>query len=88
MYFCESTSWRPWKLRTVEDFFFDIDKTKPDLLSDMIMRDQCREEVTSVSELNAKEKEIYDTYVRRYKQMNFSCTDDVKKLILRELHYS
>lgn len=30
-YFCKSSFWKPAPLRKLEDFFFDLDRTKPNL---------------------------------------------------------
>ena len=50
-YFCKSTHWKPVKLRTLEDFFHDLDTTKPDHLSYWKKRGNCDENITSVDEM-------------------------------------
>lgn len=86
-YFCEPTEWRPKKMRTLEDFFFDVDKSKPDFLVEMKNRKQCREEIENLSELNENEKEKYDELIRRYKMQCYQSSDDIKKIILRDLRF-
>ena len=37
--------------------------------------------------MNKAERAKYDIQISKYKQMNFTSSDDVKKLILRDLRY-
>ena len=67
VFFCESTVWRPSKLRTLEDFFFDIDTTKPNHFEEMRFRGQCREDLEYIEEMDGQEKDKYNTIVNRYK---------------------
>jgi len=46
-----------------------------------------RDTVTCTDDLNERETELFERELIRYKQMNFQASDDVKKLILRDLSY-
>ena len=37
--------------------------------------------------MDKDQKQLYDTHVRTYKRQQYSSSDDVKKLILRDLRY-
>ena len=50
-YFCKSTHWKPMKLRTLEDFFHDLDTSKPDHLAYWKTRGNCDENITSADEM-------------------------------------
>ena len=47
-FFTSSTKWRPRPLRTLEEFFFAIDKQKPDFLEQLKNKGDCREEIESL----------------------------------------
>ena len=50
-YFCKSTNWKPAQLRTLEDFFYDFDKGKPDHLAFWKKKGDCAEDIESVDEM-------------------------------------
>ena len=66
-YFCKSTEWRPTKLQKLEDFFYDLDKTKPDHLEYWKTRGECSEEITSIDEMTEPQRIKFDEFVRNYK---------------------
>ena len=49
---CEATGWQPEKLRKLEDFFYAVDKSKPDHFEEAKTRGRCRPDLTSVDEMN------------------------------------
>ena len=53
----------------------------------MRFRGQCREDLEYIEEMDGQEKDKYNTIVNRYKQQNYTASDDVKKIILRDLKY-
>ncbi len=63
MYFSDRTAWRPQKLRRVNDFFYDVDKAKTDLMPEMKRKRELREEVETVKEMNEEELRIYNDKV-------------------------
>ena len=65
---CEATGWQPEKLRKLEDFFYAVDKSRPDHFEDMKIRGVCRPDLTSVDEMNEKERTKYDETVERFKE--------------------
>lgn len=75
------------QLRSLEDFFYDVDKARPNHLEEMKTRGTCRPELESIEEFDEKERETYDLTLSRYKQMNYTSGDDVKKIIIRDLLY-
>ena len=87
MYFCDRTAWRPQKLRRLNDFFYDVDKAKTDILAEMKLKRQCREEIEKVIDMNEKELRDYNDRVESYKQLYYNQSDDIKKIILRDFVY-
>lgn len=85
--FSDAGGWRATPLRTLEDFFYDVDKARPNHFEEMKTRGTCRPELESIEEMNAQERERYDLTLQRYKQMNYTSGDDVKKIIIRDLLY-
>ena len=84
---CEATGWQPEKLRKLEDFFYAVDKSKPDHFEDAKSRGLCRPDLTSVDEMDEQERARYDETVERYKETTYISSDDIKRIILRDLLY-
>ena len=63
VFFCESTEWRPTKLRKIQDFFYDIDKMKPDHFAQYKENGRCREELEKIDDMNEIEREFFDAIV-------------------------
>ena len=53
----------------------------------MKTRGLCRPELESIDDMNEEERERFDVTVARYKQMNYTSGDDIKKILLRDLLY-
>lgn len=71
----------------LEDFFYNVDKTRPDLFELAKTKGDCRDELESIDEMNEEERESFDSAVERYKRNNYTSSDDVKKIIIRDLLY-
>ena len=84
---CEATGWQPEKLRKLEDFFYAVDKTKPDHFEEAKSRGLCRPDLTSVDEMNEKERARFDETVDGFKETTYISGDDIKRIILRDLVY-
>ena len=84
---CEATGWQPEKLRKLEDFFYAVDKTKPDHFEEAKSRGLCRPDLISVDEMNEKERARFDETVDRFKETTYISGDDIKRIILRDLVY-
>ena len=48
---------------------------------------RCRESLQSIDEMNETEREGFDSMVSNFKLQNYTASDDVKKIILRDLLY-
>ena len=66
-YFCKSTNWMPVHLRKLEDFFYDLDKAKPDHLEYWKTRGECDETITSIDEMTETQRAKFDTFIASYK---------------------
>ena len=74
-------------MRTIEDFFFEVDKRKPNFFEDMKLKGGCSKDLESIEEMSEIERNRYDELISRHKSLNFTSSDDVKKIIMRDLLY-
>ena len=87
-YFCEATGWRPKTLHKIEDLFYEIDNSKENILEGLKRKGLIQGEVVKPSQMSKKEKKIYEEAVKTYKKVHYNSSEDIKKIILRDLKYS
>ena len=71
----------------VADFCYTIDKEKTDCFAFLKETGKLPEDLESLEDMDEDQREVYDAYYNREVRMNYSTSDDVKKLILRDLSY-
>ena len=84
---CSETRWKPKNIKKVEDFFYELDKTKPDHFQILKDRGTIRDNLSSPEDMNESERQKFDEYTIRFKKMNYTTSEDIKKIIIRDCQY-
>ena len=81
------TSWKPHRLMTAADFAYSIDRDAPDLFKLLKETGKLPATLENKEDMTIFQKEVFTKYANQYKQQNYTSSDDIKKVILRDLKY-